>query len=90
MSFLKPFKFRKKENYQYKGVKVKRGSKLDKAIKQYEKKGYYTTNIGSGHYSNWRKEPPTLRPAFSGGTFHMKNYHHPLESPERKSKGANC
>lgn len=76
--------FKREKFYFDRGMKVKRGSKLDKSIQQYQKKGYYTTDIGSGHYSEWRKDPPTLRPALTGGTFHQRNYHHPLESSERK------
>jgi len=84
MSFFRqPKQFRKIEgSYIERGVKVKPKSKLDKAIKQFQKKGYYTTDIGSGHYSSWRKEPPTLRPALFGGTFHQKNFHHPLATQE--------
>lgn len=70
--------------YTERGTKVKRGSKLDKAIMQYKEKGYYTTDIGDSHYSNWRKEPPTLRPALFGGTFHQKNYYHPLATKREK------
>lgn len=62
------------------GVTVKRGSKLDMAIREYQNKGYYTTEVGNSHYSAWKKEPPKYRPVLYGSTFHQKNYHHPLES----------
>ena len=69
------------DSYISHGFKVKRGSKLDKAIQNYHEKGYYSTELTGPEYGpnqNFRKDPPTLRPALIGGTFHTKNYHHPL------------
>lgn len=71
-------------SYIERGISVKRGSKLDHAIRQYKEKGYYTTEIGNGHYSEWKKEPPKYRPVLYGNTFHQKNYNHPLEPARRE------
>lgn len=67
--------------YFERGHRIKKGSKLDRAIKLYKKKGYYVTRLSStglGPNQDFMKEPPTLRPVLHGGTFHRKNYHHPL------------
>ena len=85
-NYIKPTEYNHIGNsYISHGYRVKRGSKLDNAIKNYHKKGYYSTDITGPEYGpnqNFRKDPPTLRPALSGGTFHTKHYHHPLASKE--------